>query len=312
MNGRPLAGGILTVYQGGTTTLASVFQDIGLILPGSNPMTADDSGRLPLFFVDDGTYRVRLTDASGVTTNGGFDYAQVPSIGPSTGGGGGTPIDPTTVASTGDVKFRPTAETLAGWVRLNGLTIGSATSGATERANADTQALYIYLYNIFPNSKCPVVGGRGANALADFNANKQLTLLDGRDKGLFGLDDMGNAAAGGLTGAVFSGTDTATTAAGYGGEAAHALVAAENAAHTHIAAAVVTDPGHSHNLGTNHTGGAFTTGTFSLDTGGVQPIGATDDAQTGISVAVTNANSGNGTAHNTMPPFLLGTWYMKL
>lgn len=47
INGLPLAGGLLTVYQAGSTTPANVFQDIGLVLPASNPLVADLSGRIP-------------------------------------------------------------------------------------------------------------------------------------------------------------------------------------------------------------------------------------------------------------------------
>src|ERR1017187_9293437 len=106
-NGEPLDGALLTVFNGGTTTLASVYQDIGLAILAPNPLVADASGRLPLFFVADGPYRVRLTGKYGATANGGFDYPQVPSIGASSSGGGGSAVDPTTVFSTGDVKWQP-------------------------------------------------------------------------------------------------------------------------------------------------------------------------------------------------------------
>lgn len=179
-------------------------------------MNGDASGRIPLFFVADGIYALRLTDQHGVQTNGGFFYPQIPSIGASTSGGGGTPVDPTTVFSTGDWKWRPSAETLTGWVRLNGRTIGNAASGASERANADTQALYLYTWGTYVDAICPVPGGRGANALADFNANKQITLLDMRGRAPFGLDDMGNAALNAFTGVAFT-KGNATTGGSSGG-----------------------------------------------------------------------------------------------
>jgi hypothetical protein len=109
-NGDALSGAILTVYNGGTTILSNVFQDIGLAIPGPNPMTADASGRIPLFFVADGTYRVRLTDVFGSTANGGFDYPQIPSIGASSSGGGGSAVDPNSILQTGDVKWQPIAD----------------------------------------------------------------------------------------------------------------------------------------------------------------------------------------------------------
>jgi microcystin-dependent protein len=312
MNGKPLAGAILTVFQGGTLTLASVFQDIGLIIPGKNPMEADDSGRLPLFFVDDGTYRVRLTDSTGVTTNGGFDYPQVPSIGPSAGGGGGTPVDPTTVSSTGDVKWQPIENVIAGWVRMNARTIGSATSGASERANADTQALFLFIWTNYPDAICPVVGGRGGTALADFNANKQITLLDMRGATPFGLDDMGNVAKGVFAGVPFGDGD-ATHAGSSGGEATHALAVGEMPAHTHVPQ--VTDPGHKHEQTvTNNVVGAFIGPLAEQNQGQGTPAStpAYDSSMAATGITVANADTGGNLAHNTMPPFVLGTWFWKL
>lgn len=71
----------------------------------------------------------------------------------------------------------------AGWVRLRGGTIGSASSGASERAHADTHDLFVLLWNEFDNTAAPVIGGRGASAEADWTANKRITLFD--DRGLF-------------------------------------------------------------------------------------------------------------------------------
>src|SRR6185437_13436948 len=116
-------------------------------------------------------------------------------------------------------------ESLTGWVILNGQTIGSATSGASQRANSDTQNLFVYLWtncaSPSSNNHCTVVGGLGASALADFQANKKLTLPDLRDRDLAGRDCMGNTCAGGLlTSNILSGgSDTPDTAAAWGGVA---------------------------------------------------------------------------------------------
>lgn len=71
-------------------------------------------------------------------------------------------------------------EVPSGWFFFYNGTIGDATSGATRRANADTQNLFVHLWNkySFPsgNVYCPVVGILGASAIDDFNAHKQLTL----------------------------------------------------------------------------------------------------------------------------------------
>jgi len=71
---------------------------------------------------------------------------------------------------------------IPGWVRKNGGSIGSATSGATERANADTINLYTLLWDNYADAQAPVSSGRGVSAAADFSANKTLTLPDARGR----------------------------------------------------------------------------------------------------------------------------------
>jgi hypothetical protein len=243
--GTPLIGGLLYFYQVGTVaTQQDSFQDTALTIKNPWPLPLDANGRVPTFYLANGSIHVRLTDANGVVQ---FDVPNQLVIGPSSGGGGGSSVDPTSVASTGDFKWRATGEFITGWVKANAQTIGSATSGATQRANADTQNLFIYEWTICPNAHCPVLGGRGANALADFNANKQLTLPDcrGRVCGV-GLDDMGNTAAGRLFAQNVSsgGGDGVTTPNASGGEALHTMSVTELVAHAHSNS--LTDPGHIH------------------------------------------------------------------
>jgi microcystin-dependent protein len=102
------------------------------------------------------------------------------------------------------MKARYGTGTLSGFVRANGRTIGSATSGATERANADTQALFEYLWGADAN--LTVSGGRGASANADWAANKTIALPDLRGRVIAGLDDMGNTSAGRLSGVISGGS----------------------------------------------------------------------------------------------------------
>jgi hypothetical protein len=183
---------------------------------------------------------------------------------------------------------------------MNGLTIGSSLSGATGRANADTQALFVYLWTVCPDARCPVLGGRGANGLADFNANKQLTLPDMRGRIVAGLDDMGSSAGGFFSGVPFSGTDTATTPGGLGGENIHTLTLAE----APQGQFTLTDPGHHHQVpaGASGAGSAFTPA--------ITQTGATNTSTdtTGITIA----DHAGGGAHNNMSRFSLGTWYMRL
>lgn len=86
----------------------------------------------------------------------------------------------------------------AGWVARNGTTLGNAGSGATGRANADTEALYTLIWNGTSNTGDFVIQDsagspttRGASAAADFAALKRIPLPD--DRGLFdrGLNTAG-------------------------------------------------------------------------------------------------------------------------
>jgi len=303
-----LAGALLTVYQGGSTSaLAATFQDIGLLLPSTNPLVADASGRIPLFFVSDGSYGLRLTDKNGVQTSGGFFYPQIPSIGASSSGGGGSPVDPTTIAQTGDWKWRPSQETLAGWVRLNGRTIGNGSSGASERANADCQALFIYIWTTYSDAICPVLGGRGASALADFNAGKQITLLDMRGRAPFGLDDMGNAALSAFTNVNFT-KGNATTGGASGGTNSTTLTAAQIPAHSHPN--TLNDPGHNHGVLLTIT--SFqTAGSLTASANPQYGVNTVANATTGMTITNAN-NTGGGQAFPSVPSAMLGTHFWKL
>lgn len=297
-NGKPLQNGKLYVYAGGTTSPASTFQDIGLIIPAQNPLQLDLVGRVPLFFVADGTYHVRLIDQFGVQQ---FDYPQIPSIGASSSGGGGTPVDPTTVFQTGDPIWLPRSGTRAGWVRMNARTIGSATSGATERANADCQNLFLELWLDYPDAKCPVPGGRGISAAADWAANKQITLPDMRGKGPFGLDGMGNARANIIPDANVQGGDTGDTADARVGTTTHAVAQANLPA---VAPTVASATLVNANIPVNANTTQFVVGAGAL--------AITANIVGSEAVNITMNNLGSGTALETISPGALGTWYLKL
>lgn len=78
--------------------------------------------------------------------------------------------------TTGDAIMTWKTTATSGWIIHNDGSIGNAASAATCRANADTSALFVLLYDQFNDTLAPVSGGRGANAAADFAANKNLTL----------------------------------------------------------------------------------------------------------------------------------------
>lgn len=194
--GKVAPGCKLYVYQAGTTsTPQNSYYDTALTILQPNPITCDSTGRLPQWFVADGQIKLRLTDKNGGPI---FVGDNLLVLGPSSGGGGGGgSVDPTTILATGDMKLVYNTGLLTGFVRANGRTIGSVSSGATERANADTSALFVFLWTADPN--LVVSGGRGASGAADFAANKTIVLPDWRGRNLAGLDDMGNSPAGVLT-----------------------------------------------------------------------------------------------------------------
>lgn len=195
--GNDVPGCLVNFYIAGTVaTPQNAYADFGLTTSLGPVLTCDQAGRVPMHWLADGLIHVRLTTSAGTP----IVDTTMQVLGPSTGGGGGgSTVDPTTIASTGDEKTRYGVGVIAGWVRENGLTIGNATSGASERANADTQVLWIYLYTTDAN--LAVSGGRTGNALNDYNAGKQLTLPDMRGRVNGFLADMGNSASTVLTAA---------------------------------------------------------------------------------------------------------------
>jgi len=82
----------------------------------------------------------------------------------------------------------------SGWIKASG-SIGSASSGATTRANADTEPLFTLWWNDFSNTILPIQNSagspttRGASAAADFAANKRLPVFDIRGLVRRALDD---------------------------------------------------------------------------------------------------------------------------
>lgn len=320
--GDPLSGALLYIYAANTSTPSTVYSNFALTVTTTNPVVADSAGRLPEFWLADGDYRVRLTTSGGIAI---FDQLSVTSLGASSGAGGGGGVDTNAILATGDLKFRLSSGALAGFVRANGRTIGSAASGAAERANADTQVLYEFIWNNCADAICVVSSGRGANATADFGANKTIAVWDMRGRAGFGLDDMGNSAAGVISGG--------TTVAGSGGAETKTLSSGELASHTH------TGPSHTHSFsdsGTTSSSGSHNHDyTRQVATGSSSDanVGATRDLQddttstssagahthtfsfsgtTGSGGTGSTGSAGSGTAFSLMNPYRLGTWYVRL
>lgn len=168
--------------------------------------------------------------------------------------------------TTGDVKL--TMKTVAdpGWVMMNDGSIGNAGSGATTRANADTEALFTLLWNNVDNAWAPVQDSagspiaRGTSAAADFAAGRRLVLPRTLGRAL--------AVAGGGAGL------TARALGQYVGSETHTLTTAELPSHTHPYREMFNGP----------VGVA----------GGSQFFYSTYNATTGA--------TGSGSAHNNMQP----------
>lgn len=299
--GAPLAGGKLYLIQAGTvSTPQNGFQDSALTLPWPNPIILSASGRLPQFFLADGSIKIRLIDVNGVEI---LVADGIIVTGASSGGGGGSPVDATTVLATGDLKCRYGTGVLAGFVRCNARTIGSATSGASERANADTQALFEYLWNTDAN--LTVSTGRGASSIADWSANKTITLPDWRGRALAALDDMGNSAAGRLTVAGFGVAATVLGAASTPLET-KTLVTANLPPYTPAGSLTVTasPPTVVSTSGsiTSAVGGGAVAALTAITIGAINSFGAlAGTAQGGVS-----------TPFAIVPPTMLATIYLKL
>lgn len=302
--GKPLNGGRLYLIQAGTTaTPQNCYQDSGLTIAWPNPIMLDSAGRVPQLFCADGSIKVRLTNAAGVQQ---LVADNLLVVGPSGGGGGGGSVDATTILATGDMKARYGTGSLSGFVRCNGRTIGSATSGATERANADTQSLFEYFWG--EDSNLSVSGGRGASANADWVANKALTIPDCRGRSLSGLDDMGNSAAGRLSSTYFGAT--ATTLGAVGGVESKTLATANLPAYTPSGS--VSSSFSGFNLPAQHGSGfvgdatGITNGNGGSITSAIAPTGSVTSSFTGA------AQGGTSTPFATVGPRILMTVYIKL
>lgn len=315
LNGRPQAGAKAYFYAGGTLDPLTVFSEAGLGTELSNPVTADAYGRFPMIFLDeaDEFYSFRVTTSGGSTIAIPSANSSIPIVGPSGGGGGSeVPVDPNALFQTGDVKPRLGTGVHSGWVRVNGRTIGSATSGATERANADTQALFEHLWSNFSNTLCAVSGGRGLSASADWSANKTITLPDAKGRGLIGADTMGSGSAASRITVASIVTGDADTIGSSGGVETVTLATADIPSHKHS----ITDSGHQHTVQNNNASYAFAP---SASGGGANTFQTVASTVANIGTAVSNVtgitetnNIGGGGAHNNMPPYMVVTLYVRL
>ncbi len=128
------------------------------------------------------------------------------------------------------------------WLMLNGDTIGSDVSAATQRDDS-YETLFALIWNSIADAQAPVPGGRGGNAAADWAAGKSITLPDIRGRAI-----IGTGAGAGLT---------TRTHAGSGGFETHQLTIAEMPIHNF---GITIDLGAAGQSGTVGSGDGFADG----------------------------------------------------
>jgi microcystin-dependent protein len=201
------------------------------------------------------------------------------------------------VFDTGDNIITDATGNRSGWIWINDNTktrIGDATSIPTNsiRANADCEALFKLYWNGRVDADCPVIGGRGASANADWTAHKQITIPDSFRRVLAAHDI----------------NDTLRIGQVEGSKTAVLTDPSMNAAHGHG----VSDPSHAHSSafpvntprGINGSGGSTN---FYMPESGTTPV-ATSPSGTGIGIQ----SSGSGAAHLNMQPTVYKNLYIKL
>ena len=225
-----------------------------------------------------------------------------------------TPETPeTAIIGEGKIWFGLTAPSK--WLLVNGETIGNLSSGADHAAEG-YEDIFIFLWENHADTSCPVSGGRGASAAADFAAGKTLTLPNA-----CGRAPIGAGQGEGLTN---------RSLGGQLGEENHIISSDEGYSHTH------TGTSHTHTLSHTHIGGAHSHQQRYLVTGllyrttpsgsnkglgsdyataGDTPLTTSSDGDVVTSGASTNTtsasgtgntgSSGGGAAHNNMPPSLI-------
>lgn len=325
IDGKPFPGAKAYFYASETLTALTTYTDYSLAVAHPNPVVTNAYGVFPAIFLSEASlfYRLRVTTAEGVILD---DLVTLPVIGPVGGGSTPAPIDPTGVRQTGDIDPQPYAGARNGYVRANGRTIGSALSGATERANADCESLYLIYWGRYSDTICPVTGGRGLSAAADWAAAKPMGLPDWRGSQFIAMDGMGNTSAGRLDGVTFS-LGSADVPASTGGAARitqtvdqlcphnHGGVAA-SAPHKHFIAENNSGAGGAALSATNvatrtiNTGGADSNYTLASNNGGAATatVGLTSE----VTVNATITSQGGGQAMTVIDPFFTGTIYVKL
>lgn len=314
-SGDPRVGAVVEFFNEGTTTPQTVYTDSSLSTSaGESARTANASGMFGALFLNPtpGAYRIRVTgaddtviwDVDGISVPQDADFVPPDA--------GDTSVD--LLFRTGMLQHYYGTSTPGGWVRANGRTIGSATSGASERANDDTEDLFLLLWA--QDATLAVSGGRGGTAAGDWAANKTIATPDLRGRALVGLDAMGNSAA-----SVLAGIETLGETIG-----AETVTLTTGQIPTHLhAAGTLLMPNHGHpaRYNTSSSSGSDGFGGIMLDSGGDSnsvaytgtPSGTAGQAIGGsgtASVTGSTANAGSSESHSNVQPSTGVTIIIKL
>lgn len=321
-NGDPMVGAKLYFYDAQTTTPQTVYSDASLSTSIDQPILADARGMFQAIFLNPtpGSYRQKLTDADDVLIfdDDSIDVPQSATYAPPDAGD----TDPSLLFTTGmRIGYFGTSAP-SGWVRCAGRTLGSAASTATERANDDTEDLFLHLWSV--DATLTVSGGRGGSAAGDWAANKTIALPDYRERVAAGLATMGNVDAGLVADSLVDGGETTSALGATAGADDVVLSEAQLPAHLH-ALGTLKMPSHGHPVRYSPSNEAETRPAGGIAFGQDSPtnypaytgtLGNTAGQQIGASgeIAITGAmaTTGSGTAHNNMQPTVFELVIIKL
>lgn len=208
-----------------------------------------------------------------------------------------------TIPGTGWIQ--PTIQTVVTptWVFMDDGTIGNASSGGSTRANADTAALFAMLWAIsvtyvaiFNSDGTPST--RGANAAADYAANKRIALPKA----------LGRVLAASGTGSGLS----ARSLGQYRGTQTHAILQAELPNVTLTTTIAAGQGAHVHAWGDGAANVWSTNGGFNGIPGGGGANAAAMQFATLPAMSGTTPTGGSGTAHENEQPTLYVNYMVKL
>lgn len=202
------------------------------------------------------------------------------------------------------------------WLWVDGRTIGSAASGATALASALALELFTGLWESYSNTLLPIQTSagapstRGANAAADFAANKRMPLLDDQDRVVAGRGNMSGTSANRLTG--LSGGVDGDVLGAVGGSEAHTLTTAQLPVVT-PEGTIAAVPDHVHKIAGN--AGPLVPKRSERGSADVTSVGASgadgsiadvnSAAAGGHTPVFTGVPFGSGAAHNNVQPTII-------